>query len=68
VRAMITAALHLLQSLWPLAATYAVKLLNHYLTTAVPDNKTPQQLLLKHTGAANPIPNLCNFRKFSEPS
>jgi hypothetical protein len=67
VRAMITAAPHLPQSLWPLAATYAVELLNYYLTTAVPDDKTPQQLLLEHTGAANPVPNLCNFRKFGEP-
>jgi hypothetical protein len=68
VRAMITAALHLLQSLWPLAATYAIKLLNHYPTTAILDNKTPQQLLLKHTSAANLILNLYTFYKFSKPS
>jgi hypothetical protein len=67
VRAMNTAAPHLPQSLWPLAATYAVELLNHYPTTAVPDDKTPQQLLLEHTGAANPVSNLCTFRKFGEP-
>jgi hypothetical protein len=64
---MINAAPHLPQSLWTYAARYAVDLLNHYPTTAVTDNKTPQQLLLEHTGAANPVPNLCSFRKFGEP-
>jgi hypothetical protein len=68
VRAMITAAPHLPPSLWPLAATYAIELLNHYLTTAVPDDKTLQQLTLKHTSATNLVPNLCTFRKFSKPS
>jgi hypothetical protein len=67
VRAMVTTAPHLPQSLWPLAATYAAELLNHYSKTAVPDDKTPLLLLLEHTGAANPVANLCTFRKFGEP-
>jgi hypothetical protein len=67
VRLMMNAAPHLPAKLWPYAAKYAVELLNHYPTTAVPDGKTPRQLLLKHMGAANPVPNLCSFRKFGEP-
>ncbi|KAH3904530.1 hypothetical protein HBH56_232080 [Parastagonospora nodorum] len=51
----------------PLAATYAAELLNHYSTTAVPDDKTPQPLLLEHTAAANPVPNFSTFRKFGDP-
>jgi hypothetical protein len=66
VRAMVNAAPHLPQSLWTYAARYAVDLLNHYPTTAITDNKTPQQLLLEHTGATNPVPNLYSFRKFGE--
>ena len=68
VRLMMNAAPYLPTKLWPYAAKYAVELLNHYPTTAVPDGKTPRQLLLEHTGAANPVPNLCSFRKFGEPS
>jgi hypothetical protein len=49
------------------AAKYAVELQNHYPTTAIPDNKTPRQLLLEYMGAANPVPNLYSFRKFGEP-
>jgi hypothetical protein len=49
------------------AAKYAVELLNHYPTTAVPEGKTPRQLLLEHMGAANPVPNHYCFRKFGEP-
>jgi hypothetical protein len=67
VRLMMNAARHLPGKLWPYAAKYAVELLNHYPTTSVPDGKTPRQLLLEHMGAANPVPNLCSFRKFGEP-
>jgi hypothetical protein len=67
VRLIMNAAPHLPAKLWPYAAKYAVELLNHYPTTAVPDGKTPRQLLLEHMGAANPVPNLCSFRKFGEP-
>jgi hypothetical protein len=64
---MMNAAPHLPAKLWPYAAKYAVELLNHYPTTAVLDSKTPRQLLLEHIGVANPVPNLCSFRKFGEP-
>jgi hypothetical protein len=64
---MMNAAPHLPAKLWLYAAKYAVELLNHYPTTAVPNGKTPRQLLLEHIGASNPVPNLCSFRKFGEP-
>jgi hypothetical protein len=61
------AALHLPAKLWPYAAKYAVELQNYYPTTAILDGKTPRQLLLKHMGAANLVPNLYSFCKFGEP-
>jgi len=64
---MMNAAPHLRAKLWPYAAKYAVELQNHYPTTAIPDDRTPRQLLLEHMGAANPVPNLYSFRKFGEP-
>jgi hypothetical protein len=67
VRLMMNAAPHLPAKLWPYAAKYAVELQNHYPTTAIPDGKTPRQLLLEHIGAANPVPDLYSFRKFGEP-
>jgi hypothetical protein len=67
VRLMMNAAPHLPAKLWPYAAKYAVELQNYYPTTAIPDGKTPRQLLLEHMGAANPVPNLYSFRKFGEP-
>ncbi|KAG9384233.1 hypothetical protein A1F94_006144 [Pyrenophora tritici-repentis] len=35
-------------------------------TSAVPDSKTPRQLLFEHMKVANPVPNLCSFRTFGE--
>jgi len=67
VRLMMNAAPHLPAKLWPYAAKYAVELQNYYPTTAIPDDKTPRQLLLEHMGVANPVPNLYSFRKFGEP-
>jgi hypothetical protein len=41
--------------------------MNHWPTTAIPDGKTPRQLLLKFMNTLNPIPNLYALRKFGEP-
>ena len=57
---------HLLNSLWPYAARYATKLINHYLTTALAKGKTPRQMLLEYMDTPNPVPNLCALRKFGE--
>jgi hypothetical protein len=66
-RNMLIAALHLPKELWPYAARYAVELLNHYPTTAVPCGKTPCQMLLEHMKVANPVPSLHSVRTFGEP-
>jgi hypothetical protein len=64
---MLIAAPHLPKDLWPYAARYAVKLLNHYPTTAVPCGKTPRQMLLEHMKVVNPVPSLHLVRTFGEP-
>ena len=66
-RNMLIAAPHLPKALWPYAARYAVELLNHYPTTAVPCGKTPRQMLLEHMKVANPVPSLHSVRTFGEP-
>jgi hypothetical protein len=57
-RNMLIAAPDLPKALWPYAARYAVELLNHYPTTAVPCGKTPRQMLLEHMKVVNPLENL----------
>jgi hypothetical protein len=66
-RNMLIAAPHLPKALWPYAACYAVELLNHYPTTAVPCGKTPRQMLLEHMKVVNPVPSLHSVRTFGEP-
>jgi hypothetical protein len=66
-RNMLIAAPHLPKALWPYAARYAVELLNHYPTTAVPCGKTPRQMLLEHMKVVNPVPSLHSVRTFGEP-
>ncbi|KAG9386150.1 hypothetical protein A1F94_002900 [Pyrenophora tritici-repentis] len=51
---------------WPYAAQYSIDVLNHSVSSAVPDSKTPRQLLFEHMKVANPVPNLCSFRTFGE--
>jgi hypothetical protein len=65
-RAMIVGAPHIPKTLWPYASRYAIEVLNHTPTVAVPDGKTPQQLRLEHMGVANPVPNLHSFRQYGE--
>jgi hypothetical protein len=57
---------HVPNNLWPYTARYAAKLINHYPTTAVPDGKTPRQLLMEHMGTPNLVPNLHSIRKYGE--
>ncbi|KAG9386986.1 Retrovirus Pol polyprotein from transposon TNT 1-94 [Pyrenophora tritici-repentis] len=45
---------------------YSIDVLNHSVSSAVPDSKTPRQLLFEHMKVANPVPNLCSFRTFGE--
>ncbi|KAI1676923.1 Gag-pol polyprotein [Pyrenophora tritici-repentis] len=65
-RTMILAAPHISKSYWPYAAQYSIDVLNHSVSSAVPDSKTPRQLLFEHMKVANPVPNLCSFRTFGE--
>ncbi|KAG9379356.1 hypothetical protein A1F94_009712 [Pyrenophora tritici-repentis] len=53
-------------SYWPYAAQYSIDVLNHSVSSAVLDSKTPRQLLFEHMKVANPVPNLCSFRTFGE--
>ncbi|KAA8610835.1 Integrase core domain protein, partial [Pyrenophora tritici-repentis] len=45
---------------------YSIDVLNHSVSSAVLDSKTPRQLLFEHMKVANPVPNLCSFRTFGE--
>ncbi|KAI0568090.1 hypothetical protein Alg215_12365, partial [Pyrenophora tritici-repentis] len=65
-RTMILAAPHISKTYWPYAAQYSIDVLNHSVSSAVPDSKTPRQLLFEHMKVANPVPNLCSFRTFGE--
>ncbi|KAG9384258.1 rve domain containing protein [Pyrenophora tritici-repentis] len=65
-RTMILAAPHISKSYWPYAAQYSIDVLNHSVSSAVLDSKTPRQLLFEHMKVANPVPNLCSFRTFGE--
>jgi hypothetical protein len=61
------AALHLLKSLWPYATKYTAELINHYLSTALANGKTLQQLLLEFLKTPNPVPSVYSIRKFRQP-
>jgi hypothetical protein len=63
---MMIAALHLLKNLWPYATKYTAKLINYYLSTALPDGKTLQQLLLEFLKTPNPVPSVYSMRKFRQ--
>ncbi|KAI0568520.1 Integrase core domain protein, partial [Pyrenophora tritici-repentis] len=65
-RTMILAAPHISKTYWPYAAQYSIDVLNHSVSSAVLDIKTPRQLLFEHMKVANPVPNLCSFRTFGE--
>ncbi|KAG9375706.1 hypothetical protein A1F94_013762 [Pyrenophora tritici-repentis] len=65
-RTMILAAPHISKTYWPYAAQYSIDVLNHSVSSAVLDSKTPRQLLFEHMKVANPVPNLCSFRTFGE--
>ncbi|KAA8610832.1 hypothetical protein PtrV1_14039, partial [Pyrenophora tritici-repentis] len=57
---------YVVESYWPYAAQYSIDVLNHSVSSAVLDSKTPRQLLFEHMKVANPVPNLCSFRTFGE--
>ncbi|KAF7441807.1 hypothetical protein A1F99_136590 [Pyrenophora tritici-repentis] len=65
-RTMILAAPHISKTYWPYAAQYSIDLLNHSVSSAVPDSKTLRQLLLEHMKVAKPVSNLSSFRTFGE--
>jgi hypothetical protein len=64
---MMIAALHLPKNLWLYATKYTAKLINHYLSTALPDGKTPRQLLLEFLKTLNLVPSVYGIRKFGQP-
>jgi hypothetical protein len=64
---MMIAAPHLPKNLWPYATKYTAKLMNHYPSTALPDGKTPRQLLLEFLKTPNPVPSVYGIRKFGQP-
>jgi hypothetical protein len=41
--------------------------MNHYPSTALPDGKTPRQLLLEFLKTPNPVPSVYGIRKFRQP-
>jgi hypothetical protein len=65
-RCIVNSAPHLPKDLWPYAARYSIDVLNHTPTTAVPDDKTPRQLVLEHMQFANLVPNLSSIRVYRE--
>jgi hypothetical protein len=66
-RLMMVGAPHIPHNKWPHAARYAIEIMNHCPTTAIPNGKTPRQLLLEFMNIPNPIPNLYALRTFGEP-
>jgi hypothetical protein len=67
VRLMMIAAPRLPRNLWPYATKYTAELMNHYPSTALPDGKTPRQLLLEFLKTLNPVPSVYGIRKFGQP-
>jgi hypothetical protein len=66
-RLMIVRAPHILHNKWPHAACYAIKIMNHCPTTAIPNSKTPRQLLLEFMNIPNTILTLYALCTFGEP-
>jgi hypothetical protein len=66
-RLMMVRAPHIPKSMWPYASRYAIKIMNHCPTTAIPSGKTRRQLLLEFMNIPNPVPNLYALRKFDKP-
>jgi hypothetical protein len=67
VRLMMIAAPHLPKNLWSYATKYTAELMNHCPSTVLPDDKTPQQLLLAFPKTPNPVPSVYGIRKFGQP-
>jgi hypothetical protein len=64
---MMVGAPYILHNKWPHVACYTIEIMNHCLATAIPNGKTPCQLLLEFMNIPNPIPNLYALHTFGEP-
>jgi hypothetical protein len=66
-RLMTVGAPYIPKNMWPYASRYAIEIMNHCPTTAIPSGKTPRQLLLEFMNILNPVLNLYALQKFGEP-
>jgi hypothetical protein len=67
-RLITVGAPHTPKNMWPYVSRYAIEIMNHCITTAIPSGKTPRQLLLEFINIPNPVPNLYALRKFGDAS